>query len=112
MPPSPPSNGEGTRGRSECHLGSPSMSEGTTAPRASDVLSVRSRVSWGAIAAGAMVSLAIYFLLTLLGTALGLELLVRGRTDFDVAGRGHVSLETGAAIFAIFTLLLAMFFGG
>lgn len=69
---------------------------------ATDVLSVRSRVSWSAIAAGAMVALAVYFLLTLLGVAIGLE----------VAVRRDVSLGVGAAIYSILTLLVAMFFGG
>ena len=71
--------------------------------KASDLLAVRSRVSWGAIAAGAMVSLAVFVLLTLLGVALGIEVAVRG-TD--------VNLGFGAAIYSILTLALAMFFGG
>jgi hypothetical protein len=41
--------------------------------RAEDVLPVRSRISWGAIFAGAMVALSLYFLLTMLGAALGLS---------------------------------------
>lgn len=69
---------------------------------ATDVLSVRSRVSWSAIAAGAMIALAVYFLLTLLGVAIGLE----------VAVRREVSLGAGAAIYSIVALLLAMFLGG
>jgi hypothetical protein len=71
-------------------------------PSASDVLSVRSRVSWGAIAAGAMVALTIYVVLTMLGVALGIE----------VAVRGAAGLGTGAAIYSILALLLSMFFGG
>ncbi|WZO95864.1 hypothetical protein EP7_002834 [Isosphaeraceae bacterium EP7] len=67
-----------------------------------DVLSVRSRVSWGAISAGAMVALAIYFVLTLLGVALGLEGAVRGQPN----------LGFGAALYSIITLLVAMFMGG
>ena len=74
----------------------------TNAPRAVDVLSVRSRVSWGAISAGAMVALAVYFLLTLLGVAIGLE----------VVGRGQPNLGFGAALYSILTLLLSMFLGG
>jgi hypothetical protein len=70
---------------------------------AADLLAVRSRVSWGAIAAGAMVALTIYIVLTLLGVALGIEVAVRGST----AGLG-----SGTAIYSILTLLLAMFFGG
>lgn len=68
-----------------------------------DVLSVKSRVSWAAIAAGAMIALAVYFLLTLLGLAVGLELSVR---------RNDVDLGIGAALWAIATLLFSMFAGG
>jgi hypothetical protein len=72
-------------------------------PNAADLIAVRSRVSWGAIAAGAMVALTIYVVLTILGVALGIELAVRGtRTE----------LGAGTAIYSIITLLLAMFFGG
>lgn len=72
-------------------------------PHPSDVLAVRSRVSWGAIAAGAMVALTVYVVLALLGVALGIEAAVRG-TGAD--------LGAGAAIYSIVSLLLAMFFGG
>jgi hypothetical protein len=80
------------------------MSSTTPTLKATDLLSVKSRVSWGAIGAGAMVALAIYFFLTLLGLAIGLE----------VASRRPVSNElgVGAAIYSIFTLLLSMFLGG
>lgn len=80
------------------------MADVTNAPRASDVLSVRSRISWGAIVAGAMVALSIYMVLSLLGIALGAE----------VAWRRGVEegLGTGAAIYSVFTLLVSMFFGG
>jgi len=70
---------------------------------ASDLLAVRSRVSWPAIAAGAMIATAIYFVLTLFGLALGIEVAVRGTTTH---------LGAGAALYSILTLLLAMFFGG
>ena len=79
------------------------MADATTTPKAIDLLSVKSRVSWGAIAAGAMIALAIYLILTLLGTALSLEVAVRGR---------NIDLQMGAAIYSIVSLLLAMFFGG
>ncbi len=71
--------------------------------RAVDVLSVKSRVSWGAIAAGAMIAIAIYFVLTLLGIAVGLEMAFR---------RDSTSLGLAAAIWSIATLLFAMFIGG
>ena len=74
-----------------------------TLPRAGDLLAVRSRVSWPAIAAGAMIATAVYFVLTLFGVALGIEVAVRGATTH---------LGAGAAIYSILTLLLAMFFGG
>src|SRR4051794_30761088 len=72
-------------------------------PSPIDVLSVRSRVSWGAIAAGAMVALSLYMLLTMLGVALGIEVAVRGADQ---------NLGAGAAIYSILSLLVAMFFGG
>jgi hypothetical protein len=72
-------------------------------PRVTDVLAVRSRVSWGAIAAGAMVALAVYVLLVLLGVAVGIEVAVRG---------SRVSLGTPAALYTLVALLLAMFLGG
>jgi len=74
-----------------------------TTPRPSDLLAVKSRVSWGAITAGAMVALSIYLMLTMLGIALGIEVAVR---------RADATPGAGAAIYAILTLLLAMFFGG
>lgn len=79
------------------------MADGTMTPKAIDLLSVKSRVSWGAIAAGAMIALAIYFVMTLLGLALSLEVVVRNR---------NVDLQRGAPIYSLVTLLLAMFFGG
>jgi len=68
-----------------------------------DVLPVRSRVSWGAIFAGAVTALAIYFLLTLLGGALGLSI------GDNVSAR---NLGTGATIWAICSMLVALFVGG
>ena len=78
------------------------MTDATT-PNARDLLAVRSRVSWGAITAGAMVALATYVVLTLLGLAVGIEVAVRG---------SDVSLGAPAAIYTLVTLLVAMFFGG
>jgi hypothetical protein len=75
----------------------------TSVPSAADLLAVRSRVSWGAIAAGAMVALTFYVVLTLLGVALGIEVAIR---------RSGAGLGAGAAIYSILALLLAMFFGG
>jgi hypothetical protein len=68
-----------------------------------DVLPVRSRVSWGAIIAGAVVALATHFLLTLLGAAIGLT--VSDNVSSDTLG-------TGAAIWAILATAVALFVGG
>src|SRR3954462_2344590 len=79
------------------------MSTEGNRPSATDLLAVKSRVSWGAIAAGAMIALTIYVILALLGVAVGIEAAVRGPNDY---------FGTGAALYAILSLLLAMFFGG
>jgi hypothetical protein len=68
-----------------------------------DVLPVRSRVSWGAIFAGAMVALALYFLLTLLGAAVGFSVGDRVRPQ---------TLGTAAAVWAIVATVFALFVGG
>jgi hypothetical protein len=70
-----------------------------------DVLPVRSRVSWGAVFAGAVVALAVYLLLSMLGVALGLTLTSQNSV-------GERELNVGAAIWAIVTTLLALFLGG
>lgn len=74
-----------------------------TKVKAEDVLAVRSRVSWSAIFAGAVMALAVYFLLSILGIAVGLSAVNRV---------GENELATGAAVWAIATLLVALFFGG
>jgi hypothetical protein len=84
------------------NLGDLLMAEASR-PSAVDLVGVRSRVSWGAIAAGAMISLTIYIVLTMVGVALGIELAVRGTGG---------QFGAGAAIYSIVVLLLAMFFGG
>jgi len=71
--------------------------------RTEDLLPVHSRVSWGAIFAGAMVALALYLLFSVLGTAIGLT--VARNVDADELG-------TGAAIYAILVNLIALFVGG
>lgn len=70
---------------------------------AEDVLPVRSRISWGAIFAGAAVSLACLFLLSILGAAVGWTASDRLQTD---------QLGTGATVWAIFATLLSLFLGG
>ena len=67
------------------------------------LISVQSRVSWGALLAGSVVAIAIYSLLTMLGIAVGFS--VSDRLDADQLG-------TGAAVWAFVTLLIGMFFGG
>jgi len=79
------------------------MTSETSSPRAADLLAVKSRVSWGAITAGAMVALSIYIVLAMLGVALGIEVAVR---------RGDATPGAGAGIYAILSLLVSMFFGG
>jgi hypothetical protein len=71
--------------------------------RAEDLIPLRSRVSWGAIFAGAVIALAVYLILTLLGGAIGL-------TVSDNVRSG--TLGTGAAIWAILATGVALFLGG
>jgi hypothetical protein len=73
------------------------------AVHAEDILPVRSRISWGAIAAGSVLALALYFLLTLLGGAIGLS--VSGNVSDQ-------SLGIGAAAWAIITTAGCLFLGG
>lgn len=68
-----------------------------------DLVPVRSRISWGAILAGAMIALAVYLILTLLGGAIGLSIADNVRTS---------TLSTGAAIWAVASIVLALFAGG
>lgn len=70
-----------------------------------DVVSVGSRVSWGAVFAGAVVALTLCIFLSILGAALGLTFLHDTNTRAD-----HIA--TGAGIWAIASLLIALFIGG
>lgn len=70
---------------------------------AEDVLPVRSRISWGAIVAGSVLALAVYFLLTLFGSAIGLS--IYG----NVSDR---SLTIGAVVWAILVTAGCLFLGG
>lgn len=67
------------------------------------LFSVQTRVSWGALLAGAVVAIASYSLLTMLGIAIGLTL--SDRYDPEQLG-------LAGAIWTFATLLVAMFFGG
>src|SRR5919204_199405 len=78
------------------------MSDNATL-RAEDLVPVRSRVNWGAIFAGAVLALAVYLILTLLGGAIGLTVSDNVRTD---------TLKTGGAIWAILATAIALFVGG
>jgi ABC-type transport system involved in multi-copper enzyme maturation permease subunit len=68
-----------------------------------DLSGVRSRVSWGAILAGATIAIASYLLLTLLGSAIGLS--VYDSVDDDTLGWVAVT-------WAIVASALALFLGG
>lgn len=71
--------------------------------RAEDFLPVRSRISWGPIVAGATLALALFFLLTLLGGAIGLSIGNAVRAE---------NLGTGAAVWAIASTAVSLFVGG
>jgi hypothetical protein len=71
--------------------------------RAQDTLPVRSRVSWGAVLAGAVVAFAVCLLFGFLGTAVGLSV------------RPHVTgqeLGTGTVIYSIVVTLVSLGIGG
>ena len=69
----------------------------------------RSRISWGAVIAGALVAAATSLLLSLLGAAFG----GGSVADLQAAARGEANAAgTGVAIWAIIDLFLAMLFGG
>lgn len=79
------------------------MTNSTAFPGVQDLASVGTRISWGAILAGTMVALGIYFLLSTLAAAIGLS--INDRLD-------PTKLETGAIVWAIVTTASALFFGG
>ena len=68
-----------------------------------DVAGVKSRLSWGAILAGSVLALALYFLLTLLGGAIGLSV----SDKFE--GR---NIGMGAVIYAVAVTAICLFAGG
>jgi hypothetical protein len=70
---------------------------------AEDVVAVRSRISWGAVLGGAVLALALYFLLTLLGSAVGF-------TIGDKYEARHVA--NGAAVYALVITAVCLFVGG
>lgn len=68
-----------------------------------DVVPLRSRVSWGAIFAGAVMAVAVYLVFTLLGGAIGLSV---------SNGASAEAFTTGAGIWAVVTTVLALLVGG
>lgn len=68
-----------------------------------DLLPVRSRISWGPIFAGAAFALALFWLLALLGSAIGLSVSDNVRAS---------NLGTGASVWAILSTALCLFVGG
>jgi len=79
------------------------MTNHGSTPQLEDLQSVGSRVSWAAILGGAALAFAIYFLLMVLGSAVGLS--VRDRMDAD-------SQQTAAIAWSIVTLCASLFLGG
>ena len=70
---------------------------------AEDLVPVHSRVSWGAITAGSVIALALYFLLTLLGGAIGFSL-----TDYARAE----TIGKMSAVWAITVTAVCLYMGG
>lgn len=68
-----------------------------------DVVPVRSRIAWPAIVAGSVLALSLYFLLALLGGAIGFSI------GDKVSARG---LSVGAAVYAIAVTAVCLFLGG
>lgn len=71
--------------------------------RPADVISVGTRVSWGAVLAGVVVALAVYLTMNLLTFAIGIS---------TINQMGTQTFAVGAAIISTFCLLVAMFIGG
>ena len=68
-----------------------------------DLMPVFSRISWGALLAGLFITLAVFVLLSTLGTAIGIS------SADQFSGQ---SVAIGAGIWAIATMLIAFFCGG
>lgn len=66
-----------------------------------DMVGVRTRISWGAIIAGSVLALALYFLLTLLGGAIGFSISDKfGGKTIGIAAAIYAIVVTGACLFA------------
>jgi len=79
------------------------MTNSTVTPRVEDLASVGTRISWGAILAGAMISLGMYFLLSTLAAAVGMSVSDRVSPN---------KVEIGAVVWAFLTTAVALFVGG
>ncbi len=79
------------------------MADSPSKIQAEDLMPVRSRVSWGAILAGAMVALAVFYLLSLLGAAIGISM---------TGTNWEERLGVGAVVWATLSVLIALFLGG
>lgn len=73
------------------------------APQAEDLVSVGSRISWGAILAGSFLALAMHVLLTVLGAAVGLQMSDNVQSD---------TLKNTALIWAVVVVAASFFVGG
>lgn len=74
-----------------------------TAVQTEDLVPVRSRISWSAILAGAVLALSLYFLLALLG----------GAVIFSISDKVNAQgLGIGAAIYTILVTAACLFLGG
>jgi hypothetical protein len=78
--------------------------DNTNQPRVEDVLPVRSRVSWQAVFAGAVIAVAMYVVLVMLGSAVGVSL-----SDTDIRNR---TLGIAAAAWLVISLIASLFVGG
>src|SRR5437588_11886756 len=79
------------------------MASQVVVERPQDVLSVGSRISWGAIVAGAILALGIYSLLAILGGAVGLSISERVNPT---------TLKNTPIAWVLVTLVAAVFVGG
>ena len=79
------------------------MNDSMAMPRVEDSVSVGTRISWGAILAGTVLALGVYFLLATLGGAVGLSTSDR---------MNPTTLQTGVIVWAFLTTIAALFVGG
>jgi hypothetical protein len=79
------------------------MAMHSDSPHAEDVVSVGSRISWGAILAGGFLALALHVLLTVLGAAVGLSM------SDNVE---NATLRNTALIWAVIVVAASFFIGG